>query len=221
MLVCDCGLCRRPGGPAAYAEGAAAAHLDFPDGGAPRPTRRRFLAALAGTALASAVAGPARAAQQPAADRTPARAAARRLMLLNTHTGESFNETILVNGRYSPAALQRLNVLMRDHHSGAVRRCDPQLFDLLSRIQMRIGRPLNLVSGYRSWATNEWLRARSNNVAEHSFHIRGMAADFYIDGVRPAGIARIAQAVGAGGVGLYRGSSFIHVDTGPRRAWYY
>ncbi|MBL8834649.1 MAG: DUF882 domain-containing protein [Alphaproteobacteria bacterium] len=223
MLVCDCGLCRHAGEPAAYAEGHAAARLTFPDGDAapPRPGRRRFLAGLGGVALALAGIGTAEAAQQPTADRAPARAAARRLTLLNTHTGETFNEPILVNGRYSPAALQRLNVLMRDHHSGAIRRCDPQLFDLLSRIQMRIGRPLSLVSGYRSWATNAWLRARSNNVAEHSFHIRGMAADFYVEGVRAAGVARIAQAVGAGGVGLYRGSSFIHVDTGPRRSWYY
>lgn len=223
MLVCDCGTCRRAGEPAAYAEGQAARRLTFPDDGdAPRHSgRRRFLAGLGGAVLAMGAISSAYAAQQPAADRAPARAAARRLTLLNTHTGETFNEPILVNGRYSPTALQRLNVLMRDHHSGAIRRCDPQLFDLLSRIQMRIGRPLALVSGYRSWATNEWLRSRSNNVAEHSFHIRGMAADFYVEGVRPAGVARIAQAVGAGGVGLYRSSSFIHVDTGPRRSWYY
>lgn len=222
MHLCECGLCRRSTAPAAYAEGDAAARLEFPDSGpAALPGRRQLLAGFGAALLTAAGTGSVQAAQQPAADRAPTRAAARRLVLLNTHTGESFNETILVNGRYSPAALQRLNVIMRDHHSGAIRRCDPQLFDLLSRIQARVGRPLNLVSGYRSWATNAWLRSMSNNVAEHSFHIRGMAADFFVDGVRPAGLARIAQAVGAGGIGLYRGSAFIHVDTGPRRSWYY
>jgi uncharacterized protein YcbK (DUF882 family) len=34
-------------------------------------------------------------------------------------------------------------------------------------------------------------------------------------------LARTARALGAGGVGVYRSSSFIHVDTGPVRTWAY
>ena len=149
------------------------------------------------------------------------RASVRRLVMVNTHTGETFDGPVTMNGRFVPLSLGKLNMIMRDSSSGHIARIDLRLYDLLARIQGVVRRPLHLVSGYRSWSTNEYLRSQSPNVAEHSFHLRGMAADFYVDGARPSGLARIARALGAGGVGMYQGSPYIHVDTGPRRSWFY
>jgi uncharacterized protein YcbK (DUF882 family) len=221
--TCDCSFCRHEGPPAAYAEGDAVETFTF--GEEPARFSRRGLLCLAGAAGAAAIAAtlPTSAlAQRPGAGSPQAvRGAVRRLVMVNSHTGESFDGPLTMNGRIVPLSVGRLNMMMRDHMSGHVARIDLRLYDLLARIQGAVRRPLHLISGYRSWQTNEYLRSMSGNVAENSFHIRGMAADFYVEGARPSGLARIARTLGAGGVGMYRGDPYIHVDTGPRRSWFY
>jgi uncharacterized protein YcbK (DUF882 family) len=145
----------------------------------------------------------------------------RRLMLRNPATGESFAGVIWADGRFDDAALAQLNRLMRDSHSGTVTDCDVHLFELLACVQVRVGKPFNLVSGYRTLQTNTALARRDPHVARNSFHIAGKAADFTVEGVAPRALAQKAREVGAGGVGLYVGESFIHVDTGPMRSWVY
>jgi uncharacterized protein YcbK (DUF882 family) len=96
---------------------------------------------------------------------------------------------------------------------------DPQLFDLLSRMQCAAAalsgsrQPIFLLSGYRTPERNRSLEG----AALRSQHIFGRAADITISGFSPAQLGALAAAVGAGGVGLY--SRFTHVDTGPVRAW--
>jgi uncharacterized protein YcbK (DUF882 family) len=75
------------------------------------------------------------------------------------------------------------------------------------------------VSAYRTYETNQALRASDPNVAQNSFHIRGQAVDFAVDGLSAAQVAQLARQAGAGGIGTYTGSNFVHVDTGPHRAW--
>jgi uncharacterized protein YcbK (DUF882 family) len=144
-----------------------------------------------------------------------------RLALHNAATGDSFDGVIWANGRFVPAALERLNVVMRDTHSGAVAQCDARLFDLLACLQLRVRKPFAIVSGFRSLQTNAALARQDPHVAFNSLHIRGMAADLTAEGVTPRQIAQQARAIGAGGVGLYVAEHFVHVDTGPMRSWMY
>jgi len=218
-ITCDCDSCRREGPPAAYAEGDAVDRFTFDD--APPRLGRRALLGLGGAALAALLPGAALAQRPSTGSAHQVRTAVRRLMLVNTHTGERFDGPISQNGRFVAVSLGRVNMMMRDHYSGHVARIDLRLVDLLARIQTTVRRPLNLVSGFRSWQTNAYLRSQSANVGENSFHMRAMAADFYVEGARPSTLARVARALGAGGVGMYRGDPYIHVDTGPRRSWYY
>jgi uncharacterized protein YcbK (DUF882 family) len=147
----------------------------------------------------------------------------RRLAIYNVHTGESFNGVYWQNGRYVPAATRRLSVILRDHRSGSVRRIDPRLFDVLSQLSrtLRMRGPFHVWSAYRSPQTNYRMYLQSGAVAQNSFHIRGMAVDVTVPGRSRGILARSARALGAGGVGVYRTSSFIHVDTGPVRTWAY
>lgn len=147
----------------------------------------------------------------------------RRLAIYNVHTGESFNGVYWQNGRYVPAASRRLSVIMRDHRSGSIRRVDPRLFDVLWQLSrtLRMRGPFHVWSAYRSPQTNYSLYLQSGSVAQNSFHVRGMAVDVTVPGRSQGTLARTARALRAGGVGVYRTSSFVHVDTGPVRTWAY
>lgn len=80
---------------------------------------------------------------------------------------------------------------------------DPELVAILERIRSGIGRPLPIVSGYRSPATN-----RIVGGAPRSYHLRGRAADI------PSGLVTVEQAVAAGarGIGVRKGW-VVHVDS--------
>ncbi len=144
-----------------------------------------------------------------------------RLILRNAATGETFDGVIWADGRFDEEALAQLNRLMRDSHSGTVTQCDAHLFDLLACVQTRVRKPFNILSGFRTRQTNLALARRDPHVARNSFHTFGKAADFYVEGVAPRQLAQKAREAGAGGVGLYAGESFVHVDTGPARSWIY
>ncbi len=80
-------------------------------------------------------------------------------------------------------------------------------------------KPVQLISGYRSLDTNDELRARSRGVAKHSYHTKGQAMDFHIEGISLSNIRKAALSMRAGGVGYYPRSNFVHIDTGPVRHW--
>ncbi|EEX41507.1 lipoprotein putative [Vibrio furnissii CIP 102972] len=98
---------------------------------------------------------------------------------------------------------------------------DKKLFDQISRIQAVLGTEaeVQIISGYRSPATNEMLRGKSSGVAKKSFHMLGQAIDFRLDGVSLKQIHEAALSLKAGGVGYYPKSQFVHIDTGPVRQW--
>lgn len=97
----------------------------------------------------------------------------------------------------------------------------PGLFDQLYRLQGLLGtrKPVQLISGYRSIDTNNELRARSRGVAKKSYHTKGRAMDFHIEGIALSNIRKTALSMRAGGVGYYPRSNFVHIDTGPARHW--
>ncbi|PHM61294.1 YcbK family protein [Xenorhabdus ishibashii] len=139
----------------------------------------------------------------------------------NLHTGETLKAEFFDGHRYNKSELSRLNYLFRDFRQNEVKTIDPKLFDQIYLLQMMMGinKPVQLISGYRSLVTNNKLRHVSGGVAKHSYHTRGQAMDFHIDGVQLAHIRKAALKMRAGGVGFYPKSNFIHIDTGPVRTW--
>ena len=137
------------------------------------------------------------------------------------HTGERLEVEYFSAGAYLPDALGAVNHLLRDFRSGDVGPIDPALLDLLHGLRERTGtsRPFQIISGYRSPATNRMLHERSNGVATKSLHMTGQAIDIRLADVPLARLRDAAKAAGRGGVGFYPGSDFVHVDTGRVRAW--
>ncbi len=181
----------------------------------PVTTSRR---SLLGMALAAPVLWVGGAGRRTWANGLPA---TRELSLLNTHTGESLLTRYFEAGQYIPQALSKLNHLLRDHRSGDAHPIDPQLFDVLFHAAERNARApqFEIISGYRSPASNAQLRSRSNGVAEHSLHMEGKAMDVRLAGVSCAKLRDVALSMSCGGVGYYARSNFVHLDTGRVRAW--
>lgn len=176
-------------------------------------TRRRLLA-LGGAALGAAM-------LPTSAFATLSTPRPRILTLNNLHTGESI-KTVFFDGKgYIKDELARLNHFFRDFRVDKVKTIDPQLFDQLYRLQALLGtrKPVQLISGYRSLETNNELRAHSRGVAKHSYHTRGQAMDFHIEGIALSNVRKAALSMSAGGVGYYPSSNFVHIDTGPVRHW--
>jgi len=145
----------------------------------------------------------------------------RELNIVNAHTGESFRDVFWADGHHVPSAVKHLNWLMRDFRTDEAIPIDADLVNLLYGIQTRIGhgKPLVLLSGYRSPATNQELIAEGHGAVENSMHIVGKAADIHIPGVQLRYLSRAATSFRAGGVGTYWNNNFVHVDTGRIRFW--
>jgi uncharacterized protein YcbK (DUF882 family) len=74
-------------------------------------------------------------------------------------------------------------------------------------------------SGYRSPATNARLAEAGGGVARRSLHMEGRAIDIRVPGLDLRDVHRAALTMGAGGVGFYARSQFVHLDTGRVRRW--
>ena len=157
----------------------------------------------------------------PATQALAALGGGRELTFRNLHTGESLTAAYWEAGRYVPDALDAVNEVLRDHRTGEVHAIDPQLLDLLSGLAGKLeARPrFQVISGYRSPASNAKLHAKSSGVATRSLHMQGKAIDIRMGGVELANLRRAALGLRAGGVGYYPSSDFVHVDTGRVRQW--
>ncbi|MDP7659734.1 MAG: DUF882 domain-containing protein [Gammaproteobacteria bacterium] len=143
------------------------------------------------------------------------------LSFYHTHTRADL-ELIYHDGyRYVPEALNRINLFLRDFRSRDVHPIDPGLLDMLLATRTSLGskRRFEVISGYRSPATNESLRNQTNGVAKDSYHTQGRAIDIRLTDVPTGDLHRAALALGQGGVGYYPQSDFIHLDTGNVRSW--
>lgn len=145
----------------------------------------------------------------------------RKLKLLNLHTGERVQATYWDGRSYQFEALQEIDYVLRDHRNGEIKAMDRRLLDLLAMLHRRLGSAAayHVISGYRSPATNARLAARSNGVAKHSLHMRGMAIDIRLPDCELADLRGAALTLKAGGVGYYPKSDFVHVDVGRVRHW--
>lgn len=147
--------------------------------------------------------------------------ARRRLHLINAHTKDDLDVVYFTQGIYIDENISQLNHLMRDRRANITGVIDPALYDQLLGLQIMLGttEPVHVLSGYRTAETNAKLRRRSSGVAKFSLHMEGRAADIYIPGIPAKTIHAAALEMGAGGVGLYSRSNFVHMDTGPVRQW--
>jgi uncharacterized protein YcbK (DUF882 family) len=175
------------------------------------PGRRRFLSGLASFS-ALAFAAPAHA----LADREE-----RVLSFINTHTSDRLTLPYFADGGYISESLSRLARFLRDHRTGEEHPMDPALFDLLHDVRRATGarKPFQVISAYRSPRTNEMLHAASHGVAQRSLHLTGKAIDIRVSDVSSAVLRDAAKELGRGGVGYYRQSDFVHMDTGRVRYW--
>lgn len=148
------------------------------------------------------------------------------LRLHHTHTGEDINIVYRIGNTYLPEAMEKLNYFLRDHRTQDVANYDPQEFDVLHSIMQKLRRPngvIDIVCGYRTPESNEYLRTRSaeTGVAEHSQHMLSKAIDIQVPGASTLALRNAALSLEAGGVGYYPTSHFVHVDVGPVREWQY
>ena len=174
--------------------------------------RRRVLqggAGLAGLTLAAGRWGRACAAEP------------KRIQFESLHTSERLSVSYWRDGAYDPEALAQVERLLRDFRTDQRHPIDPKLLDYLVDVAGRVGREpsFSVISGYRSPATNQMLHERSSGVAQRSLHMEGRAIDVRMHGVDCAALAAQAIDLKRGGVGYYRGSDFVHLDTGAFRTW--
>ena len=146
---------------------------------------------------------------------------ARSLRFYHTHTGERLSLVYHDGVQYLPKALQEINRFLRDFRTEEVRPIDPRLLDILSAIcaNTESRGTIEVISGYRSQTTNARLRDKSMGVAKKSLHMQGKAVDLRLTDVDTGNLRKAAIALGQGGVGYYRKSDFVHLDTGRFRTW--
>ena len=125
-----------------------------------------------------------------------------RLRLYHTHTNERINIVYRRGDEYVPEAVNRLDQFLRDHRTGDVRQLDERLFDLLHDLTQVVGRAgaeINIVCGYRTPWSNEFLRSTTSGVAAHSLHMEGEAIDIRIPGIPTTALRNAALSLHRGG----------------------
>lgn len=101
--------------------------------------------------------------------------------------------------------------------AASVARVSPALVQLLQGIRDRVGGPVRVSSGYRSWARNTEVYRSRGQEPTRSRHCSGQAADISATGLSGTDLARLAIDAGGRDLGIGVGESFAHVDV--RGAW--
>jgi uncharacterized protein YcbK (DUF882 family) len=133
------------------------------------------------------------------------------------------------DGEIIESAYQDLCHLMRDVNGGnETRNIDPKLFETLWGTQAFVQRygidsPVEILSGYRTAASNNKLREDGVPAARQSLHITGRAADIRLANLNAEVLGGLVKSFRQGGVGFYYRSGprggWIHADTGLQRTW--
>jgi uncharacterized protein YcbK (DUF882 family) len=147
-------------------------------------------------------------------------ALARSLSFRHLHTHETLQVTYFEDGEYLPDALARIDHLLRDFRTGDVAAIDRSLLDMLHRVAEVCARStFEIISAYRSPATNAALADKSSGVSRNSLHLEGRAIDVRLEGYDTRRLREACAALALGGVGYYPASDFVHLDTGRVRTW--
>lgn len=103
-----------------------------------------------------------------------------------------------------------------------VARIDPRLVECVQAIRDRVGRPVVVTSGYRSWGHNENIYDKRDKKPTLSRHCSGQAVDIRISGMDGMAIAKAAIDACGADIGVGIGSKYAHVDVrGTWARWTY
>lgn len=144
----------------------------------------------------------------------------RSVKLFNANTGGAAEALYWENGAYVMDAYLSLSSLLYDHHENKAVQLQPALFDLVWATQRwyamaeRRQTTTDISSGFRTPKTNALVGG-----APGGLHPKAAALDGRMRGVPLPVYARMLQAFGSGGVGLY--TKHVHWDVGrPPRFWH-
>ncbi|TFW33100.1 YcbK family protein [Massilia horti] len=152
----------------------------------------------------------------------------RTLALVRPQSGEKTKVLYWKDGEIIDSAYQELCHILRDVNGKATMPIDPKLLETLWGTQAFIGRygldqPLEILSGYRTPASNKRLIESGVPAARQSLHMSGKAADIRIASLNQEVLGGLVQSFRKGGVGFYYRSGpkggWIHTDTGLNRTW--
>ncbi|HDR9103578.1 TPA: YcbK family protein [Burkholderia vietnamiensis] len=144
----------------------------------------------------------------------------RTLNLVRPESGERFNFQYLQDGKWLDNAYPDLCWLLRDIHVNECVQIDYNLIGILDWTQWYLrqygyNQPLEILSGYRSKYTND----RTEGAKKDSQHLYGKAIDLRVPGLSTEYLGRLFLWLSRGGVGVYPGKKFVHIDTGRVRTW--
>ncbi len=115
---------------------------------------------------------------------------------------------VIVNGKVQSAGRAALSRLLGA--TGSAPPLPERLIQLLAHVSDTFGgRPIRLVSGYRT-----------NSYFKDSRHRHSSAVDFSIEGVPNSAVRDYLLQLGNVGVGYYPNSSFVHLDVRARSAYW-
>jgi len=152
----------------------------------------------------------------------------RTLDLIRPATGERSKLLYWKDGEVLDSAYQQLCHLLRDVNGKETAPIDPKLLETLWATQAYISRlgmtkPLEILSGYRTQASNTRLIEQGVPAARKSLHMEGKAADIRIPQLHEEILGELIQSFRQGGVGFYyrqtANGGWIHTDTGLQRSW--
>jgi uncharacterized protein YcbK (DUF882 family) len=154
--------------------------------------------------------------------RLRAEVTSKRIQLRNLHTAEELDVEFSSGGEIVPGSMARIQHVLRDFRTGDEHAIDAALIDQIHGLarSLNVDPVFDVISGFRSPETNERLRTQGGGgVAKNSLHMQGRAIDVRLGGVACADLAERATELAGGGVGFYRSSDFVHLDTGAFRTW--
>ena len=150
------------------------------------------------------------------------------LELTRPASGERARLLYWKDGEVIDSAYQELCHLLRDVNGKQTAPIDPKLLETLWGAQAFVARygiehPLEILSGYRTAASNTRLIESGVPAARQSLHIQGRAADIRIASLNSEVLGSLVRSFRQGGVGFYyrpgAKGGWIHADTGLNRSW--
>ena len=136
--------------------------------------------------------------------------------ILFSNTGEHFKNIYCEDGKYVLPSLQQFSWVCRDWRQNEWKLLDPRLMDLLFVLHWKYCRDeIRIFSGYRTPETNGSLEGAAKN----SQHLQGRALDIHLPDIDNVAVALDFRTFVDGGVGMYPGKAFTHMDMGALRRW--
>jgi uncharacterized protein YcbK (DUF882 family) len=152
----------------------------------------------------------------------------RTITVTRPQSGEKSRVLYWRDGELIDSAYQELCHLLRDVNGKETAPIDPKLLETLWGTQAFVARygidsPVEILSGYRTPASNKRLIEQGVPAARQSLHMEGKAADIRIANLNAEVLGELVKSFRQGGVGFYyregpRGG-WIHADTGLKRTW--